>query len=115
LWFGSIVDFQVAEKASEVFDQNSPDNDPATWSTSRLSAVTFKITVREYLPQENSRRDFVWCPPDQMGKLAECTTTSPYKDVERIIRVVFRNNILGFSSAQMLQSTTANPVSQRYI
>lgn len=113
LWFGSIVDFQVAEKAYEVFDQTIPD-DPEKWAIRRLSAVTFKITVREYLPQENSRRDYTWCPPAKMSELAECATTSPYKDVERIIRVVLRNNILGFSSTQMIQSTTASPVSQRF-
>ncbi|QLY25565.1 prepilin-type N-terminal cleavage/methylation domain-containing protein [Bdellovibrio sp. KM01] len=100
LWFGSIVDFQATEKEVERFDQNNPDQDPSTSSRYRLSSVTFKVTVREYLPQTNSKRDFTWCPPAAMTQAA-CKTTSPYKDVERVIRVVFRDNVLGFSSAQM--------------
>ncbi|UYL10469.1 hypothetical protein B9G69_007750 [Bdellovibrio sp. SKB1291214] len=112
LWYGSIVDFQVAEPAYSNFEQNKP-LEPTLWTTTRrLSAVTFKITVREYLPQENSRRDYTWCPPSAMT-LPECATTSPYKDVERIVRVTFRNNILGFSSTQMVK-TTDQPVASRY-
>ncbi|WP_413292036.1 prepilin-type N-terminal cleavage/methylation domain-containing protein [Bdellovibrio sp. HCB185ZH] len=100
LWFGSIVDFQATEKEVERFDMNSPDQDPNVSQRFRLSSVTFKVTVREYLPQTNSKRDFTWCPPAAMTQAA-CMTTSPYKDVERVIRVVFRDNVLGFSSAQM--------------
>ncbi len=100
LWFGSIVDFQATEKEVERFDMNNPDQDPDKSNRYRLASVTFKITVREYLPQNNSKRDYTWCPPAAMSQSA-CATTSPYKDVERVIRVVFRDNVLGFSSAQM--------------
>ncbi|WP_413583104.1 type II secretion system protein J [Bdellovibrio sp. HCB288] len=111
LWFGSIVDFQATERQVTRFDMNNPDQDPALSSRLRLSSVTFKITVREYLGQENSKRDYTWCPPAAMTQ-AECKTTSPYKDVERVVRVTFRDNVLGFSSAQMAQSSET-PVTLR--
>ncbi|WP_413576492.1 type II secretion system protein J [Bdellovibrio sp. HCB290] len=104
LWFGSIIDFQVTEKQVTRFDMNNPDQDPLLSNRLRLAAVTFKITVREYLPQENSKRDYTWCPAAAMT-LAACKTTSPYKDVERVVRVTFRDNVLGFSAAQMAQSS----------
>ncbi|WP_413289562.1 type II secretion system protein J [Bdellovibrio sp. HCB337] len=103
LWFGSIVDLKVLEPEINRFDVNFPDTNPAAMTRQRLSSITVKLTVREYLPRDNGPRDFRWCPPTAMTA-TECRTTTPYKDVERVVRIVFRNNVLGFSTAQMYVS-----------
>ncbi|WP_413559285.1 type II secretion system protein J [Bdellovibrio sp. HCB209] len=118
LWFGSIVDFQVAEAELIPFDMIFPDR-PITQITApndkyRIASLAFKITVREYMPQTNSKRDFTWCPPEIQRTSPLCTTSSPYKDVERVVRVSFRNNVLGFSSTQ-LHVTTDQPTNQRFM
>lgn len=111
LWFGSIVDFKAVEAESIPFDVDNPDADQTTVGRRRLSSVSFKVTVREYLPKGNDARGYTWCPPTYMT-MAQCQTTTPYRDVERVIRVIFRNNIIGLSSAQM-QVTSETPTSLR--
>lgn len=113
LWFGSIVDFKAIEAEAIPFDVNNPDIDQNTSARRRLSSVTFKVTVREYLPKGNDARAYTWCPPTSMTT-PQCLTTSPYRDVERVIRIVFRNNIIGFSTAQM-QLTGETPTALRNI
>lgn len=112
LWFGSIVDFQTAEPESVPFDIMNPDLTLNPSGRLRLSSVSIKLTVREYLPKGNDQRDYTWCPPTSMSK-PQCKTTAVYRDVERVIRVVFRNNIIGFSSAQMVISGETPPINAR--
>jgi len=113
LWFGSIVDFKAVEPEVVSFNVDSPDSDQTLVPRRRLSSVTFKVTVREYLPKGNDARAYTWCPPTSMN-LPQCQTTSPYRDIERVIRIVFRNNVIGFSTAQ-LQVTTETPTATRRI
>jgi prepilin-type N-terminal cleavage/methylation domain-containing protein len=113
LWFGSIVDFKATEAESIPFDVNNPDINQITSVRRRLSSVTFKVTVREYLPKGNDARAYTWCPPTSMAA-AQCQTASSYRDVERVIRIVFRNNVIGFSTAQMAV-TSETPTALRNV
>lgn len=114
LWFGSIVDFKAVEPEYVTFNVDMPDIDQTNAGRMRLSSVTFKVTMREYFPRENGPRDYKWCPQSAMNTSSLCRTTTPYHDVERVIRVVFRNNVIGFSTAQM-EVTTENPTPNRPI
>lgn len=103
LRFEGIVDLKINLSEAEVslFDITRPEaTNPVQ---QRISSLTFKITHREYFAAHNNLKTFKWCPSRFMDQ-PECATNEQYRDVEQVVRVVLRNNVLGLSKAQILQN-----------
>jgi hypothetical protein len=102
LRFDGIISLKIIEPEFTIFDPRDPDlaiDTDTNINFRRLASVTFKITQRQYFSSSVAFKNHKWCPPASMSE-PECSVNDQYKDIERVIRIVFRNNVIGFSSLQ---------------
>lgn len=71
---------------------NNPDPPNASLAVP-LRGVDIRIVMRVFNnPERNLWR---FCRPNEMGASADCPTLATYSEMDRVISVVFRNNVMG--------------------